>query len=84
MKISIKPFKDFYEKFGEVNIDMKSFKKRYRNICYKNHKVIHHHHSKKENNIIDYICNNYNLKIKIKKNWLCYFTTQRVMTINIC
>ena len=27
MKISIKPFKDYYEKFGEVNIDMKSFKK---------------------------------------------------------
>ena len=28
MKISIKPFKDFDEKFGEVNIDMKKFKKR--------------------------------------------------------
>ena len=27
MKISIKPFKDYYEKFGEVNIDMKRFKK---------------------------------------------------------
>ena len=27
MKISIKPFKDFYSKFGESNIDMKSFKK---------------------------------------------------------
>ena len=58
MKISVKPFEDFYEKFGEVNIDMKSFKKRYKNICYKNHKVIHHNHSKRENNIIDIICNN--------------------------
>ena len=68
MKISIKPFKDFYEKFGEVNIDMKSFKKRY-----KNHKVIHHNHSKKENNIIDYICNNCNLKIKNKKELVMLF-----------
>ena len=68
MKISIKSFKDFYEKFGEVNIDMKSFKKRYQTVCYKNYKVIHHDHSKKENNIIDYICNNCNFKIKNEKN----------------
>ena len=27
MKISIKQFKDFYPKFGESNIDIKSFKK---------------------------------------------------------
>ena len=68
MKISIKPFKDYYPKFGESNIDMKLFKKKYKNICYVNKKVIHHDHSKKENNIIDYICNNCNLKIKILKN----------------
>ena len=68
MKISIKPFEDYYKKFGEINVNMKSFKKRYKNICDKNHKVIHHDHSKRENNIIDYICNNCNLKIKIKKN----------------
>ena len=86
MKISIKPFEDYYKKFREVNIDMKSFKKRYKNICYKNHKVIHHDHKKRENNIIDYICNNCNLKIKnkIKKNWLCYFILRNHMTINIC
>ena len=82
MKISIKPFKDYYSKFGEVNIDMKSFKKRYKTICYKNDKVIHHNHAKKENNIIDYIFNNCNLKIK--KNWLCYFIMRNHMTINIC
>ena len=73
MKISIKPFKHYCEKFGEVNIDMKSFKKRYKNICYKNHKVIHHNHTKKENNIIDYICNNCNLKIKNKKELVMLF-----------
>ena len=83
MKISIKPFKDYYQKFGEVSIDMKGFKKRYKNLTYKNCKVIHHSHSKKENNIIDYICNNCNLKIKIKKNWLCYFIMQNHMTIHI-
>ena len=67
MKISIKLFKDYYPKFGESNIDAKSFKKKYKNICYVNKKVIHNDHSKKENNIIDYICNNCNLKIKNSK-----------------
>ena len=27
MKITIKPFKDFYPKFGEPNMNMKEFKK---------------------------------------------------------
>ena len=54
MKISIKPIQDYYQKFGEPNIDFKEFKKEYKNICYINKKVIHHDHSKKENNIIDY------------------------------
>ena len=48
MKISIKPFKDHFQKFGESNIDIKEFKKKYKNICYVNKKVIHHDHSKKE------------------------------------
>ena len=47
---------------------MKESKKKYKNICYLNKKVIHNDHSKKENNIIDYICNNCNLRIKILKN----------------
>ena len=73
MKISIKPFKDHFQKFGEANIDIKSFKKKYKNICYINKKVIHHDHSKKENNIIDYICNNCNLKIKNSKELIVLF-----------
>ena len=72
-KISIKPFKDYFQKFGEPNIDIKSFKKKYENICYINKKVIHHDHSKKENNIIDYICNNCNLKIKNSKELIVLF-----------
>ena len=48
MKISIKPFKDFYQKLGEPNTNMKEFKKKYKNICYINKKVIHHDHSKKK------------------------------------
>ena len=68
MKISIKPFKDHFQKFGEPNINIKDFKKSYKNICYINKKVIHHDHSKKNNNIIDFICNNCNLKIKNSKN----------------
>ena len=73
MKISIKPFKDNFPKFGEPNIDIKEFKKKYKNNCYVNIKVIHHDHLKKENNIIDYICNNCNLKIKNSKELLVLF-----------
>ena len=73
MKISIKPFKDHFQKFGEPNIDIKTFKKKYKNICYINKKVIHHDHSKKENNIIDFICNNCNLKIKNSKELIVLF-----------
>ena len=63
MKISIKPFKDHFQKFGEPNINIKEFNKKYINTCYINKKVIHHDHAKIENNIIDFICNNCNLKI---------------------
>ena len=73
MKISIKPFKDHFQKFGEPNINIKEFKKKYKNICYINKKVIHHDHSKKENNIINYICNNCNLKIKNSKELIVLF-----------
>ena len=73
MKISIKPFKDHFQKFGEPNINFKEFKKKYKNICYVNKKVIHHVHSKKENNIIDFICNNCNLKIKNSKELIVLF-----------
>ena len=74
MKISIKPFKDHFQKFGEPNINIKEFKKKYKNICYVNKKVIHHDHSKKRNNnIIDFICNNCNLKIKNSKELIVLF-----------
>ena len=71
MKISIKPFECHYKKFGESNIDIKDFK--YKNKCYINQKVIHYNHSKKFNNIIDYICNNCNLKIKNIKELIVLF-----------
>ena len=48
MKISIKPFKDHFPRFGEPNINIKEFKKKYKNVCYVNKKVIHHDHSKKK------------------------------------
>ena len=73
MKISIKPFKDHFQKFGEPNIDMKEFKKKYKNICYVNKKVIHHNHSKKYNNIIDFMCNNCNLKMENSKELIVIF-----------
>ena len=73
MKISIKPFKDYYQKFGGSNINIKEFKKKYKNICYINKKVIHHDHSKKDDNIIDFIYNNCNLKIKNSKELIVLF-----------
>ena len=73
MKISIKPFECHYKKVGESNIDINEFKKKYKNKCYINQNVIHHNHSKKFNNIIDYICNNCNLKIKNTKELIVLF-----------
>ena len=73
MKISIKAFKDYYTKFGEANIDITEFKDNYSNKFYYNGKVIHHNHMLKENNIIDYICNNCNLKIKNTKELIVLF-----------
>ena len=73
IKISIKPFKDSYQNFGEPNINIKELKKKYKNICYVNKKVIHHNHSKKFDNNIDFICNNCNLKIKNSKELIVLF-----------
>ena len=73
MRISIKPFECHYKKLGQSNVDIKEFKKNYENKCYINQKVIHHNHMLKENNIIDYICNNCNLKIKNTKELIVLF-----------
>ena len=73
MKISIKPFECHYPRFGESNVDINEFKKYYKNECYINQKLIHHNHMLKENNIIDYICNNCNLKIKNTKELIVLF-----------
>ena len=68
LRISIKPFECHYKKFGESNIDINEFKKKYKNKCHINNKVIHYNHMLKENNVIEHICNNCNLKTKILKN----------------
>ena len=73
MKISIKPFKDYYPKFGIANVDMTEFKKDYKITTYVNKKVIHHNHMFEKNNIIDYICQNCNLKIKNTKELIVLF-----------
>ena len=77
MKISIKPFECHYPRFGESNIDINEFKKKYKNKCYINQKVIHHNHMLKENNIIDYFCNNCNLKIKNTKELIVLFRNSK-------
>ena len=77
MKISIKPFEAYFKKFGESNVDTNELKKKYKNKCYINKKVIHHDHSKKFNTIIDYICNNCNLKIKNSKELIVMFHNSR-------
>ena len=73
MKISIKPFQDHFSKFGEANVHIEEFKKNYKNKIFINNKIMHHNHMLKENNIIDYICNNCNLKIKNTKVLIVLF-----------
>ena len=73
MKISIKPFDDYFKKYGESNVDIEEFEKKYKNKCYINKIVIHHNHMLKGNNIIDYIWNNCNLKIKNTKELIVLF-----------
>ena len=74
MKLSIKPFKDYFTKFGESNIiNIKEYNKNYKNKIFTNNKVMHHNHTKKENNIIDYIFCNCNLKIKNPKELVVFF-----------
>ena len=73
MKIAIKPFKDYYPKFGEAHVNMNEFKKNYKISTYVNKKVIHHNHMFEKNNIIDYICQNCNLKIKNPKELIILF-----------
>ena len=73
MKIAIKPFKHYYPKFGEANVDMIEFKKNYKISTYVNKKIIHHNHMFEKNNIIDYICQNCNLKIKNTKELIVLF-----------
>ena len=38
MKRSIEPFDDYFKKFGESNVDIKEFKKNYKNKCFVNKK----------------------------------------------
>ena len=73
MKILIKPFQDHFKKFGEANVNIDEFKMNYKNKIFINNKIIHHNHMLKENNIIDYICNNCNLKIKNTKELIVLF-----------
>ena len=73
MKLSVKKIKDHFVKFGEPNVDFKEFKKNYKITTFVNKKVIHHNHMIKNNNIINYICQNCNLKIKNKKELVVFF-----------
>ena len=79
MKVIIKPFKDYYHQFGISDVNLQKYKERYKNKIYINKKVIHHLHYKKSNNIVDYICQNCNLKIK--NNYLSlFFIMLKIMT----
>ena len=73
MKLSVKRIKDQFVKFGESNIDFTDYKKNYKITTYVNKKVIHHNHMFKENNIIDYVCQNCNFRIRNKKELVVFF-----------
>ena len=73
MKVVIKPFKDYYPQFGISNVNLQEYKERYKNKICIDKKVTHHLHYKKSNNIVDYICQNCNLKIKNKNELVIIF-----------
>ena len=56
-----------------MKISIKPFECHYKNKFYINQKVIHHSHMLKDNNIVDYIFNNCNLKIKNTKELVVLF-----------
>ena len=77
MKVIIKPFKDYYPQFGISNVNLQEYKERYRNKIYVKKKVIHHLHYKTSNNIVDYIYQNCNLKIKNKNELVILFHSSK-------
>ena len=64
MKLEIKEIKDKFPEY-KTNVNTDNLPKNM--IIIKNEKVIHHDHCLHENNILGYICNDCNLKIKNKK-----------------
>ena len=74
MKLSVKRIKDHFVQISEnLILILQNYKKNYKITTYVNKKVIHHNHMLKENNIIDYICQNCNFKIKNKKELVVFF-----------
>ena len=66
MKLVIKEIKDEFPKY-KTNVNTDNLPKN-KIIC-KNNKVIHHDHCLPVNNILGYICQNWNLKLGIKKKF---------------
>ena len=62
MELSFKPINDSFPKFG-IRISTDNIKNE--NIIENKIKVVHHDHAFKENNILDFICRECNLQIKM-------------------
>ena len=70
MKLSFKDIEDHYPEFG-IRVSTDNIKNE--NIIENKIKVIHHDHAFKENNILGFICREYNLQIKNNKSIPIYF-----------
>ena len=72
MKITIKPFKDYFQKFGEPNINIKEFKKKYKNIRCDNINRLNEYKQQTTTNLQLYSCARSQHAIRV--NWLNIIT----------
>ena len=70
MKSSFKNIEDMFPEFG-IRVSTDDIKNE--NIIENKMKVVHHDHAFKENNILGFICREYNLQIKNDKTIFIYF-----------
>ena len=70
MKLSFKNIEDSFPEFG-IRCNTDNIKNE--NIIENKIKVVHHNHAFEKNNILDFICRQWNLQIKNDKSIPIYF-----------
>ena len=70
IKLAFKNIEDHFPEFG-IRISTNNIK--YKNVIENEIKILHHDHALEKNNIIAYICREFNLQIKNNKTSSMYF-----------